>query len=340
MKALFIGGTGTISTEVTKLAVARGWDLTLLNRGTRSAEVPPGAKTLTADINDEADVAAKLAGQRFDVIAQFIVFTPDQIERDLRLFAGKTDQYLFISSASAYQKPVQNAFITESTPLHNPYWEYSRNKIACEERLMKAYREDGFPVTIIRPSHTYSRSVPMPVHGGKGGWSVIRRIQQGKPVLIPGDGTSLWTLTHARDFAKAFVGLMGHHKAIGEAFHITGDQQLTWDQVVLAVGCALGVAPKLYHVSTDFLIACDPGMEGPMQGDKSQSVIFDNTKVKKLVPDYAATLHFDLGMREALACMMADPAAQQEDPEFDAWCDQVIAAHEAGKAFFVGQGKG
>lgn len=336
MRALFIGGTGTISTEITKLALLRGWTLTLLNRGgRRNEELPPGVEVLTCDITDEAQVAQLLSDRSFDVVADFIVFTQEQLARDLRLFSGKTRQYFFISSASAYQKPVENYRITESTPLHNPYWEYSRQKIACEEMLTEAYRKDGFPMTIIRPSHTYLRSVPVALHGDGGCWQVIERIRQGKPVVIPGDGTSLWTLTHSRDFAKAFVGLMGHPKAIGGAFQITSDEQLTWDQATVALGAALGIEPILYHVSTDFLVACNPDLSGPMQGDKSCSVVFDNSKVKGLVPEYVAEIPFHLGVREALEYLLSHPEEQTPDPVFDDWCDRVIAAHEAGKAAFA-----
>lgn len=333
MRALFIGGTGTISTAISQLAVQRGWELTLLNRGHR--EIPEGVRTISADMGDEAAVSAALAGEYFDVVADFIVFTPQQLARDLRLFASNTRQYLFISSASAYQKPCTDWRITESTPLHNPYWQYSRDKIACEEHLLHAYREQGFPMTIIRPSHTYHRgSIPLPLHGAHGPWQVLARMRAGKPVIVPGDGTSLWTLTHAEDFAIAFTGLMGHPKAVGEAFHITSDEQLTWDQVVQTVGRALDVRPVITHISSEFLVACDPDLEGPLTGDKSNSVVFDNTKVKRLVPEFVASKRFEQGVRESVAWYLAHPEAQTPDPAFDAWCDRVIAAHEAGKQAF------
>lgn len=334
MRALFIGGTGTISTEITKLALQRGWDLTLLNRGNRPDRVPQGAKTLAADIQDEGTVTQLLAGQRFDVVCDFIVFSPQQLERDIRLFSGLTSQYIFISSASAYQKPPNHWLIDEATPLANPHWGYSRDKIACEERLLEAYRQEGFPMTIVRPSHTYDKSVPVPIHGEKGCWQVLKRMLEGKPVLVQGDGTSLWTMTHSRDFAQAFLGLMGNPKAMGEAVQITSDEQLTWNQVLQGVGTALGVQPIPYHVSSDFLIACQPALEGPLLGDKSHSVVFDNAKIKRLCPGYNATIRFDQGVREAIAHLLANPALQVEDPAFDAWCDRVIAAHEAGKAAF------
>lgn len=333
MKALLIGGTGTISTAITQLAARRGWDLTLLNRGHRA--IPDGIRVIQADMGDEAAVSAALAGEYFDVVADFIVFTPAQLERDLRLFASNTNQYVFISSASAYQKPCTDWMITESTPLHNPYWQYSRDKIACEERLFRAYREQGFPMTIVRPSHTYHhRSIPLPLHGAKGPWQVLERMRAGKPIIVPGDGTSLWTLTHAQDFAIAFTGLMGQPKAVGEAFQITSDEQLTWDQVVHAVGRALHIKPVLTHISSEFLVACDPSLEGPLTGDKSHSVVFDNAKVKRLVPEFVASTRFEHGVRESVAWFLAHPEAQTPDPAFDAWCDRVIAAHEAGKRAF------
>ncbi|MCL2810998.1 MAG: SDR family oxidoreductase [Clostridia bacterium] len=334
MKALFIGGTGTISTSITELAVQRGWDVTLLNRG--NGPVPQGVRSIRADINDEAAVTAALAGQTFDVVADFIVFTTEQLERDLRLFTNNTRQYIFISTASAYQKPCADWLITESTPMHNPYWQYSRDKIACEERLLNAYRNQGFPMTIVRPSHTYShRSIPVPVHGGHGSWQVIQRIRQGKPVIVCGDGTSLWTLTHARDFAVAFLGLMGQPKAIGQAYTITSDEQLTWNQVMEAVGLACGVESKLAHISTEFLVACNPSLSGPLWGDKSNSVVFDNSKIKRLAPEFICTTRFAQGVAESVAWLDAHPEAQRPDPDFDDWCDRVIAAHEAGKRAFV-----
>ncbi|WP_172255147.1 SDR family oxidoreductase [Saccharibacillus deserti] len=330
MKALFIGGTGTISTEITKLLLAQGHELYLLNRGNRNAELPEGAHLLQGDINDEAKVAELIADLEFDAVAQFIAFVPEQVERDCRLFKGKTKQYLFIGSASAYQSPPADYRITESTPLANPYWEYSRNKIACEEYLMKQYREEGFPVTIVRPSHTYSeRSVPVGVHGAQGPWQVLRRMQEGKPVLVHGDGTSLWTVTHSRDFAKGFVGLMGNIHAIGDAVHITSDESVTWNQIHEIVASALGVKPKLLHVPSEFLDACSgEDYRGSLLGDKANTVVFDNSKLKRLVPEFAATTRADQGLREAVEYMLAHADTQQEDPEFDAWSDKVAAALE------------
>lgn len=334
MKALFIGGTGTISSSITALAAARGFEITLLNRGSQK-DLPQGVKSLVCDIGDEEAVRGLIGDQVFDVVADFIAFTPEQALRGVRLFAGKCKQYFFISSASAYLKPPSDALIRESTPLHNPYWTYSQDKAACEDALMAAYRDTGFPVTIIRPSHTYcEKSIPVALHGNNGSYAVFSRMLRGKPVIIPGDGSSLWTLTHSTDFAKAFVGLMGQRKAIGEAFTITSDEQLTWDQVHQVAAREIGVSPKLYHISTDFLCACDPSLRGPLTGDKSNSVIFDNSKVKRLVPDFVCTTPFDQGVRIAWDYISKHEACMKEDPAFDAWCDKVIAAHEAGiKAF-------
>ncbi len=323
MKALFIGGTGTISGAITKLAIERGWELYLLNRGNR--ELPEGARQIQADIRDEAGVREKLSGLRFDVVADFIAFTPDQLERDYRLFAGKADQFLFISSASAYQKPLANPFITESTPVHNPYWQYSRDKIACEQLLTDLYRQKGFPVTIVRPSHTYcERSVPVALHGAKGSYQIVQRMKQGKKVIVPGDGTSLWTLTASRDFAMAFLGLMGNIHAIGETYQITSDESLTWNQIHQIIASALGVEAKLVHIPSDVLGALNPEWVGGLTGDKANSVVFDNAKIKYAVPGFAATTRFDQGAREAVRYIESHPDCQKDDPEFDQWCDKVI----------------
>ena len=329
MKALFIGGTGTISTEISKLCVSQGWELTLLNRGNSSSRVPEGAKVICADIHNEQAVKDALGDQMFDVVADFIAFTPDHVARDIRLFTGRCEQYFFISSASAYQKPLSSPWITEGTPLHNPYWQYSRDKIACEEMLMHAYHDDLFPVTIIRPSHTYcERSVPLAVKGPKGSFQVLERMRQGKPVVVPGDGTSLWTLTHSRDFAVAFVGLMGNVHAIGETYHITGDESLTWNQIYECVGRALGVKPRMVHIASETLGMLCPDYVGNLLGDKSHTVIFDNSKIKRAVPQFCATTRFDQGVREAVEYVYSHPECQTPDPEFDAWCDQLVEEYE------------
>jgi nucleoside-diphosphate-sugar epimerase len=358
MKTLFIGGTGIISTAISRRILEMGWDLYLLNRGNRNkdletsapfkeyddysgASVPGAAKgrltEISCDINSENEnsALAKIksvlgSGDKFDCVCDFIAFTRAQVERDYRIFKDFTKQYFFISSASAYQKPLSHYRITESTPLSNPYWQYSRDKIACEEFLMSKYRDEGFPVTIIRPSHTYDeRSVPLGVHGDKGGWQVIKRMLGGKPVIIHGDGTSLWTMTANRDFAKGFTGLMGNIHAIGEAVQITSGETLTWNQIYAAIAEALGVPLKAVHISSSFLAQIGPyDYRGSLIGDKANSTVFDNAKLKRLVPGFCATVRFDQGVRESVAYMLAHKECQVEDPAFDAWCDKVIAGRE------------
>ncbi|MDR3303986.1 MAG: SDR family oxidoreductase [Treponema sp.] len=330
MKALFIGGTGTISTAISRTVLERGWELYLLNRGSRTELFSGNVTQIACDINSDADIESKLQGMSFDVVADFIGFTPNQVERDFRLFRERTRQYMWLSSASAYQKPLSDYRVNEGTPLANPYWEYSRNKIACEDFLMRAYRECNFPVTIIRPSHTYDeRSVPLGVHGKEGSWQVVKRILDGKPVIIHGDGTSLWTLTHNSDFAKGFVGLMGNIHAIGEAVQITSDETLTWNQIYKAVAQALNAELKATYISSDFLGRCGPyNFIGGLIGDKANSVVFDNAKLKRLVPGFTAGLRFDQGVRLVVDHILAHTELQKEDPEFDEWCDRVIAARE------------
>ncbi|MCH5341393.1 MAG: NAD-dependent epimerase/dehydratase family protein [Acetatifactor sp.] len=338
MKALFIGGTGTISTAiVNRLVKELGWEVWTLNRGNRKDVLAEGVHQIIADINDEADVAEKIKDLYFDTICEFIGFHVSHVERDYRLFKDKTRQYIYISSASAYHKPAASHIITEGTTLANPYWQYSRDKIACEEFLMKKYREEGFPVTIVRPSHTYDeRSIPVGAHGKNGFWQVIKRMMVGKPVIVQGDGSSLWTLTFHTDFAIGFTGLMSNRHAIGEAFQITGDEALTWDQIYQTIADALGVKLNAYHVSTDYLAAVGDkygyDFTGGLKGDKSVSVVFDNSKLKRAVPDMRTTVRFDQGIRIALDYVLAHPEeCQKEDPEFDAWCDRVIEALEASK---------
>lgn len=336
MKALLIGGTGTISMAITRLLAQKGWDIYLLNRGSRKAEMPENINWIQADISDEAATAEKLKDMTFDCVCEFIGFVPEQVERDIRLFTGKTKQYIYISSASAYHKPAKDYRITEGTALANPYWQYSRNKIACEDVLMKAYRENQFPVTIVRPSHTYdNRSVPLGVHGNNGSFQVIKRMLEGKPVIIHGDGTSLWTMTHNSDFAVGYVGLMGNPHAIGEAFQITNDESLTWNQIYQAIADALGVELKAYHVASEFLAATSNyDMLGSLIGDKANTVVFDNSKLKNAVPDFHPTVRFEQGIRDTIANVMAHPELQKEDPEFDAWCDKVIETLENAKKAF------
>ncbi len=326
MKILFIGGTGTISMAISRLLLSQGHTLYLINRGSRNHDLAGDFIELRADINDEAAVKELIRDLHFDAVADFIAFVPAQLERDYRLFADRTNQFLFISSASAYQKPLSDYRVSEATPLANPYWEYSRNKILCEDYLMGLYREKGFPVTIVRPSHTYDeRSVPLGVHGDHGSYAVVKRIKEGRPVIIHGDGTSLWTLTHNSDFAKAFVGLLGNIHAIGEAVQITSDESVTWNQIYQIIADALGVRLNAVHVSSEFLDACSKyDFAGSLLGDKSNTVVFDNTKLKRLVPGFTATVRADQGIRSAIDYVLSHPECQADDPEFDGWCDKVI----------------
>lgn len=330
MKALLIGGTGTISSAITNQLSHTNWEVYLLNRGNRNENLPENVKVIKCDINNEADATEKLSGLTFDTVCNFICFEPEQAERDFRLFNGKTKQYIVISSASAYHKPVRDFKIIEGTTLANKYWEYSRNKIAIEDVLMKHYRENGFPATIVRPSHTYDeRSVPLGVHGKKGSYQVIKRMLEGKPVIIHGDGTSLWTITHNSDFAKGFIGLMGNPHAIGEAFHITSDESVTWNQIYETIADALGVELKPYHVSSDFLAdVSDYDLTGSLTGDKAQSVVFDNSKIKRIVPEFKATVHVEQGIRNTVEYVLSHPECQIADPDFDFWCDRIIYAME------------
>lgn len=335
MKALFIGGTGTISTDVVALAQQRGWEVTLLNRG--SKKIPEGIRSIVADINDERAVTKAIEYESYDVVAQFIAYTAADVERDIRLFQNKTGQYIFISSASAYQKPLADYRITESTPLANPYWQYSRNKIEAEEVLMSAYRTSRFPVTIVRPSHTYNGTKPpVCVHGNKGNWQILKRILDGKPVIIPGDGTSLWTLTHSKDFAKGYVGLMANPHAIGNAFHITTDESMTWNQIYQTIAEALGKPLNALHVASDFLAAHGENYDfrGELLGDKASVVVFDNSKIKRLVPDFICTISMAEGLRQAVHYMLAHPESQTPDWDFDSWCDRIAdSMRAADKAF-------
>jgi nucleoside-diphosphate-sugar epimerase len=326
MNVLFIGGTGIISSACTQLALERGLKLTLLNRGrTTSRPIPPSAELLTGDITDPDSIRHLLGDRTFDVVVNWIAYSPDDIERDLALFTGRTHQYIFISSASAYQTPPTNLPITESTPLFNPIWQYSQNKIACEERLLRAYREADFPMTVVRPSHTYDASL-LPFHGG---YTIIDRLRKGKPIIVHGDGTSLWTLTHHRDFAKGFVGLLGNPHAIGEAIHITSDELLSWNQIAGQLARAANTVPSLVHIPSDFIAAFDPDWGDGLRGDKAHSMIFDNSKIKRLVPDFSATIPFARGAAEIVAWYDADPDRRQVDHRFNEQMDKIIAAYQA-----------
>lgn len=333
MKVLFIGGTGTISMAITKLLAERGDEVYLLNRGNRNDDLPENVKIIKCDISDEANAAKLLEGMSFDCVGEFIGFVPSQLERDYRLFKDKTKQFIYISSASAYQKPPKGYVITEETPLENPYWEYSRNKKACEDYLMERYKQDGFPVTIVRPSHTYDeRSIPLGVHGNNGSWQVVKRIMEGRQVIIHGDGSSLWTITHNSDFAKGFVGLMGNPKAIGEAFHITSDESVSWNHIYQSIAEALGKELKPYYVSSQTLAdMSDYDFTGGLIGDKANSVVFDNSKLKKLVPDFKAEVSAKDGIKRTVEYVLAHKECQNDDEEFDRWCDKVIAALEKAK---------
>jgi nucleoside-diphosphate-sugar epimerase len=331
MRVLFIGGTGIISTACTRLAAERGINVTLLTRGQHATSLPSGVQTIGADIADVASVASALDGQTFDAVVDWIAFEPAHVERDLELFRGRTRQFIFISSASAYQKPVGHYLITESTPLANPFWDYARNKIACEERLMKAYREEGFPITIVRPSLTYGESqITLPINSWTKSYTVVDRMRRGKKVIVPGDGSSLFVITHNTDFAKGLVGLLGREQAIGHAFHITTDEVMCWDQFYRLVAEAAGAEPQLVHMASDFIASCIPEARGGLMGDKAASVVFDNSKIKRFVPDYCATVPFGQGIRRTIAWFDADPVRQQIDDEANARWDKLIEAYERG----------
>ncbi|MEO6002879.1 MAG: SDR family oxidoreductase [Opitutus sp.] len=329
MKVLILGGTGIISTACTQLAIARGVDVAVLNRSKRDAI--PGARQIVADIS-QTDIATALGDEHWDAVVDFIAFDAAAVEQRIALFRGKTRQYVFISSASAYQKPLTSPLITESTPLSNPYWEYSRNKIAAEDCLMRAYRETGFPITIIRPSLTYGDTViPLAVNSWAQSFTAIARLRAGKPLIIPGDGLTLWTITHNTDFAKGLVGLLGQDAAIGHAFHITSDEALTWNQIYQLTAEAAGVgAPQLIHIASDFIAACHPEMTGTLLGDKSNCALFDNGKVRRFVPGFLATTKFREGIAQTIRAFDANPQRQTIDVVMDGKLDRLIAAYERG----------
>jgi len=324
MKVLFIGGTGVISSACAELAVRQGIDLTLLNRGRTDRPTPDGAKTLHGDINDPA-IGDRLVNQTWDAVVDWIAFTPAQVQRDIHLFRGRTGQYVFISSASVYQTPPAHLPVTESTLLDNPYWDYSRQKIACEELLAQAYRDEKFPMTIIRPSHTYDPTkIPL-----LGGYTTLHRMRQGKKVIVYGDGTSLWTLTHHKDFAKGFVPLLGHSGTIGDAVHITSDEWLNWNQIYEIMAQAFGVKPRLVHIPSEFIAAFDSEIGAGLLGDKSHSMIFDNSKIKRLVPGFTCSIPFSQGAREIVDWYIANPARQVVDEHLDKLMDRIISAYES-----------
>jgi nucleoside-diphosphate-sugar epimerase len=324
VKVLFIGGSGIISSACTSLAVRRGLDVFVLNRGTSTTRpLPDGVTVLRGDIRDPASVRAALARHTFDAVVDWVAFTPEHVHTDIDLFRGRTGQYVFISSASAYQTPPARLPVVESSPLRNPFWQYSRDKIACENLLVQVYRDKGFPATIVRPSHTYDRTL-VPFDGG---WTALARMRQGREVVIHGDGTSLWTLTHHEDFAKGFVPLLGHPRAIGDVFQITSDDVLTWNQIAEHLAAALGVPAKLVHVPSDAIAAADPEWGAGLLGDKTHSMVFDNSKLRTLVPDYVATIPFHVGAREIVAWFDEDPARQIVDERLDKVMDDLVTRY-------------
>jgi len=324
LKVLFIGGSGIISSASSRLAVERGIDLYVLNRGaTQLRPLPPEAAVLHADVHDPESVRAALGDLEFDAVVDWVAFTPEHVRSDIELFRGRTGQYVFISSASAYQTPPSRVPVTESTPLRNPYWQYSRDKIACESLLTEAYREENFPATIVRPSHTYDQtSIPF-----DGKWTALARMRAGKEVVVHGDGTSLWTLTHHADFARGFVPLLAHPRTVGDVFHITSDDVLTWDQIAHSLAAALGVTPRIVHVPSDAIAAADPEWGSGLIGDKAHSMVFDNSKLRTVVPDFCATIPFEQGAREIVGWHDEDPARQQIDERLDALMDKLVATY-------------
>jgi len=321
MRILFIGGTGILSSACAPRVLAAGHDLALLNRGQSSIRPAAAeAELLRADIRDRASVREAVGDREFDVVVNFVAYTPEHVLSDVDTFGGRVGQYVFISSASAYQKPPRRVPVTESTPLHNPFWRYSRDKIACEEALLNAYRDTGFPVTVVRPSHTYDRA-SIPLHGG---WTLIDRMRRGLEVIVHGDGTSLWTLTHHVDFAKGFVGLLGNTRTLGEAYTITGDDVLTWDQIYTMLGTAAGAEPRLVHLASERINAVDPELGEGLLGDKAHSMVFDNTKISTIVPDYVATIPFEQGAREIVAWHDEDPARCAVDEKLNATVDRLL----------------
>jgi nucleoside-diphosphate-sugar epimerase len=324
LRVLFIGGSGVISSACSQLAVERGIDLTVLNRGrSEDRPLPAEATVLRADIADRAAVAGVLGEREFDAVVDWVAFTPDQVQADIEMFGGRTRQYVFISSASAYQTPPERVPVVESTPLRNPFWQYSRDKIACEDLLVSAHREDGFPMTIVRPSHTYDKTL-VPFDGG---WTVVDRMRQGKPVVVHGDGTSLWTLTHHKDFARGFVPLLGRRSALGEAFHITSDEAPTWNAIAHMLADAAGVEADIVHVPSDAIAAADSDWGAGLLGDKAHSMLFDNSKLRQLVPDFAATIPFETGARAIVAWYDEDASRRQVDAHLDAVMDSLVKTY-------------
>jgi nucleoside-diphosphate-sugar epimerase len=320
MRVLFIGGTGIISSACSRLAVERGVELFVLNRGESWRPIPDQATRLMGDIRDAESARRAIGDLHFDAVVDWVAFTPEHVETDLELFRGRTGHYIFISSASAYQTPPASLPVTESAILDNPVWQYSRDKIACEERLVRAYREEKFPYTVVRPSHTYDCTL-LPPHGG---WTVIDRIRRGKPVVVHSDGSSVWTLTHHRDFTKGLVGLLGRDDAIGEAFHITSDEWLTWDRIHHILARAAGVEAEIVHVPSEVIHGYDREWGESLLGDKTHSMIFDNSKIKRFVPDFVPAIPFSRGAEEMIAWYDADPSRKAIDQDLDRTMDRII----------------
>ncbi len=328
MKVLFIGGTGIISAAVSKLAVEDGIELFLFNRGQHKEFVPKGAKVIKGDIKDKSAFTKMLKGKTFDVVVDWLAFVPKDVETDIKLFRGNVGQYIFISSASAYQKPPTHWLITESTPLANPYWQYSRDKIACEDRLMAEYRNTGFPITIVRPSFTYGvNTIPAAINSRTKPWTLVDRMRKGKKIIIHGDGTTLWPMTHNTDFAKGFVGLLSNIQAIGHAFHITSDEVLTWNQIYNVIANAARAKLRPVYIPSDFIAKINPDLAGTLLGDKSWCTIFDNSKIKRFVPDFAATVTFAQGVKRSIEWFEADSKRCTVDDEYNRIMDNLIAAY-------------
>jgi nucleoside-diphosphate-sugar epimerase len=326
LRVLFIGGSGVISSACARVAVASGIDLYVLNRGQSTLRpLPPGVRELRADVRNPASVRDVLKDLDFDSVVDWVAFTPEHVSTDIDLFRGRAGQYVFISTASAYQTPPSRLPVTESTPLRNPFWRYSRDKIACEDLLVRAYRDEGFPATIVRPSHTYDKTkVPL-----SGGWTALARMLAGKPVIVHGDGTSLWTVTHHDDFARGFVPLLGHARTLGEAFHITSDDFLTWDQIAHALASALGATARIAHVPSDAIAAADPEWGAGLLGDKAHSMVFDNSKLRSLVPGWHAVIPFERGAREIVSWHQEDPSRQVIDERMDTLMDKLASTFGA-----------
>ena len=322
MKILFIGGTGNISAASSKMAIEKGWDLYLLTRG-NSTLIPEGAHILKADINDTGKVKTLLQDHYFDAVVNWVAYAPKDIDRDYELFKDKTDQYIFISSASCYQKPLSHPVITESTPLANPFWDYSRQKIACEDKLMSLYRNKDYPITIVRPSLTYETVIPVPI-GGWTEYTIVDRIKKGKKIIVHGDGTSLWTITHASDFALGFTGLLGHQQAIGQSFHITSDEMLTWNQIYEAVAMAAGKKAEMVYIPSDYLGTFDKQLRGSLLGDKAVSTIFDNSKIRRFVPEFNPGIRFKDGIRNTIHWFEEEPDRMIIKDETNEFMDRII----------------